>query len=197
MEKSEKTRKYIIEVASPIFNRKGYSGTSLSDVLDGTGLTKGSIYGNFRNKDELALAALEYNFTRVSGLILSAVKAGGNACDRLVAFAETYRKFLDTAMQSGGCPVMNAAVDSDDGNPLIKRKVDSFIRLWHSTIAKIIKDGKKIGEIRQDADEDVFAALFISLIEGSLMLSKTTGKNKYVNHAVDHVISMVEGLKAD
>ncbi len=196
MEKSEKTRKYIIEVASPIFNRKGYAGTSLSDVLDGTGLTKGSIYGNFKNKDELALAALEFNFNRVSGLILSAVNARSNACDRLVAFAESYRKFLDAAMKSGGCPVMNAAVDSDDGNPLIKRKVYSFIRLWHSTIVKIIEDGKKSGEIRPDADEDAFAALFISLIEGSLMLSKTTGVNKYVNYAVDHIISMVEALKA-
>ena len=52
--RSEKTRQLIIETAAPIFNKKGYAGTSLSDLTQATGLTKGSIYGNFKNKDEVA-----------------------------------------------------------------------------------------------------------------------------------------------
>ncbi|MCP2807331.1 TetR family transcriptional regulator, partial [Salmonella enterica subsp. enterica serovar Typhimurium] len=59
--KAERTRQYIIDKAAPIFNKKGYAGTSLNDLIEATGLTKGAIYGNFENKDEIALEAFDYN----------------------------------------------------------------------------------------------------------------------------------------
>ncbi len=195
MNKSEKTRTFIIEVASPIFNKKGYAGTSISDVVESTGLTKGSIYGNFENKDELAIAALEHNLHRVSGLVYASFKEKQNACDKLAAFAESYRNYYDFTMDFGGCPVMNAAVDSDDGNPLIKKRVEKFIRLWKKSLTTIIENGKRSKEIKRDADPESFSALFISIIEGSLVLSKTTGEKKYVDSAVDHIISLVDSIR--
>ena len=63
MNKAERTRQYIIEKTAPIFNKKGYAGTSLSDMTGATGLTKGSIYGNFNDKDEVALAAFDHSNT--------------------------------------------------------------------------------------------------------------------------------------
>ena len=47
MTKAEKTKQYIIEKTAPVFNRKGFAGTSMNDIVEVTGLTKGSIYGNF------------------------------------------------------------------------------------------------------------------------------------------------------
>lgn len=43
MTKAEKTRNFIVEKTAPIFNMKGYAGTSLNDITAATGLTKGSI----------------------------------------------------------------------------------------------------------------------------------------------------------
>jgi TetR/AcrR family transcriptional repressor of nem operon len=66
MSKAEHTKAFIIEKVAPVFNKKGYAGTSLSDMTAATGLTKGSIYGNFENKDEVAVAVYEYNARRLS-----------------------------------------------------------------------------------------------------------------------------------
>jgi len=60
MSKAEQTRQFIIEKTAPIFNKKGYFATSLSDITTATGLTKGSIYGNFKDKDDLALHVYTY-----------------------------------------------------------------------------------------------------------------------------------------
>ena len=60
--KSEKTTKYIIETVAPIFNQKGYAVASMSDLTAATGLTKGAIYGNFKNK----VVRLDTLFTEVS-----------------------------------------------------------------------------------------------------------------------------------
>ena len=60
--KSAATRQHIIESAAELFNKKGALGTSVSDLEKATGLTRGSIYGNFENKDAVALAAFDYNW---------------------------------------------------------------------------------------------------------------------------------------
>ncbi len=65
MSKAEKTKQFIIEKTAALFNSKGYTRTSLSDISEATGLTKGSIYGNFENRDELAIAVYKFN----SGLL--------------------------------------------------------------------------------------------------------------------------------
>jgi TetR/AcrR family transcriptional repressor of nem operon len=61
--KSDRTRQFIIGSTANLFNMKGYAGTSLSDITGAFGLTKGSIYGNFANKEEVALAVFDYNYS--------------------------------------------------------------------------------------------------------------------------------------
>jgi len=52
--KAERTSAFIIERVAPVFNKHGYIGTSMSDLTEATGLTKGALYGNFENKEALA-----------------------------------------------------------------------------------------------------------------------------------------------
>ncbi|NGM90654.1 helix-turn-helix transcriptional regulator, partial [Parapusillimonas sp. SGNA-6] len=66
MSKSENTKQFIVEKTAPVFNTKGYAGTSMNDIMSATGLSKGCIYGNFENKDEVALAAFDYNHNKVN-----------------------------------------------------------------------------------------------------------------------------------
>jgi TetR/AcrR family transcriptional regulator, transcriptional repressor for nem operon len=195
MNKSEKTRQYIIETAAPIFNKKGYAGTSLSDIIENTGLTKGAIYGHFENKDDLAVAATVHNLKTVSTKIFSAAKLQQNSCDKLTAFAGSYLVFYDEINQSGGCPVLNGAVDSDDGNPAIRMKIRKFIEMWEKTIIDITGDGIKQGEISVSSDPVEFSILFISLIEGGIMLSKTMKDKKYLEKAVAHINAIIEQMK--
>ena len=64
--KAERTSQYILETVEPVFNRLGYASTSMAEITKVTGLTKGAVYGNFENKEELALSAFDYNIKRIS-----------------------------------------------------------------------------------------------------------------------------------
>ncbi|HKC68696.1 MAG TPA: TetR family transcriptional regulator, partial [Bacteroidia bacterium] len=88
MSKAEKTREFIIEKAAPIFNTKGYAGASLNDIIDATGLTKGSIYGNFENKDEVAIAVYQYNVKGFQKRIGEYINAKKTATEKITAIAE-------------------------------------------------------------------------------------------------------------
>ena len=90
---------------------------------------------------------------------------------------------------------MNAAVDSDDGNELIRNRVRSFIKTWRKSIVGIIEQGKSKSEIKVDVDSEVFSMNFISIIEGSLAMSKVSGGREFVDSAVELVKTLVEGIK--
>ncbi len=195
MRNPEETRNYIIETAAPVFNKNGYAGTSLSDILKQTPLTKGALYHHFANKDDLALAALEYNLRIVSERIFKAVQDATHSCDKLIVFAESFRKNYDLMKRAGGCPVVNAAVDSDDGNGQIRSRVCRFIRAWKKSISEIIERGKSGNEIKPDVNAEKFSMNFISLIEGSIAMSKVSDDKKFVDSAVDLIRSLVEAVR--
>ncbi|PQA96416.1 transcriptional regulator, TetR family [Chryseobacterium piscicola] len=192
MSKADKTRQFIIEKTATLFNTKGYLSTSLSDITEATGLTKGSVYGNFANRDEVAIEVYKYNSGIQKNHLL---KSFGNEyptiSDKLCAFVSFYRKNWRFVFESGGCPLMNAATESDDTFPELKERVQLSFMDWSKTISEIIKCGQDNKEFNQEIIPDDYASLFIILIEGGILLSKTTGEEKHLNLALDRIFILI------
>lgn len=189
--KSEKTRQHIIETAAPFFNKKGYADTSLSDITGATGLTKGAIYGNFENKDELALAVFDYNLSNMNKGRDAATAGIIDPVEKLLAITSFYRSEYKSVAQNGGCPVMNAAVEADDNFPTLRSRVRATIRGWKKLVVQIIVAGKKEGLIREKADAEKFAIIFVALIEGGIMLSKAMDDQQQLNTALDKLDEII------
>jgi TetR/AcrR family transcriptional repressor of nem operon len=192
MSKAEHTKAFIIEKVAPVFNKKGYAGTSLSDMTAATGLTKGSIYGNFKNKDEVAVAVYEYNARRLSEAQKDFVALASSALEKLKAFAEFYRQSWKKIFERGGCPVMNASVEADDNLPFLKKHVQATIKGWANVIAKIIDRGKATSEFKRNIASDDYAYLIITLLEGGIMLSKITNTQNHLFNAVDRIQLIID-----
>jgi AcrR family transcriptional regulator len=191
MGKAEDTRNYIIERAALIFNLHGYAGTTMSQLTRAIQMTKGAIYGNFRDKDEIALAAFDYNFNEISKKISKVIRSKENACDKLIAFANFYLDAFAEICQKGGCPILNAAVDSDNVHEPLKERVAHAVGEWIRTVTHIVYNGIKRNQINPSIKPEQFASIFVSLIEGGIMLSKTTGNTIHLSRNIDHLIHMV------
>ncbi len=196
MTKAEKTRQFIIEKTAPVFNRKGYAGTSLSDITEATGLTKGSIYGNFTCKDDVALAVFDHNFGLVSSIIKSKMADKPNAVDKLKTYLTFYSEFMDLPALHGGCPVLNTATEADDTHEGLKQKAANAIEQWGKSIEKIIKDGQDKGQIKKRRDAREFSGAFIALIEGGIMMTKVTGKMDGLKAAMKQAKKMIKDIAA-
>jgi TetR/AcrR family transcriptional repressor of nem operon len=193
MSKAEKTKQFIIEKTATLFNTKGYTSTSLSDITAATGLTKGSIYGNFENKDDVALQAYKHNSGWLGkNMARSLGEESPDTVGKLKAFVSFYRKNWKTVFENGGCPLLNAATEADDTFPDLKKQVTKSFEEWISKISKVISDGQQKGEIDKDADAEEYASLFIMLIEGGILLSKTTGDHKFLNRALDKILNIID-----
>lgn len=193
--KAERTRQYIIEKAAPVFNTKGYAGTSMHDLMDATQLTKGSIYGNFKNKDEVALEAFDYNFGRVITYIKNQMRMRDNVIDKLMVYPEMYQNFLELPFLKAGCPVLNTSTEADDTHPMLREKASNALKLWKTSIEKLITQGIHEQEIKEGTDGAAFAAVLMSLIEGAVMQAKVTGRTTELKAAMQFLARCIEDLK--
>lgn len=193
MSKAEKTKQFIIEKTASLFNMKGYTSTSLSDITEATGLTKGSIYGNFENKDEVALEVYRYNASILSKkMTRSFGEEFPTTLEKLHAFVDFYRKNWKVVFSNGGCPLMNAATEADDTFPVLKDQVKKSFEEWKKKIAEVILQGQKNGEIDHERNPEEYASLFIMIIEGGILLSKTTGEIKFLHLALDRILTIID-----
>ncbi|MCU0535738.1 MAG: TetR/AcrR family transcriptional regulator [Hydrococcus sp. Prado102] len=172
MSKAEKTRENIIKQAAELFNRKGYCGSSISDIMKATGLQKGGIYNHFNSKDDLALQAFDYAYAIASKRVWEVVRKKTNAIERLQALVSVYLEYLDNPPVAGGCPILNTAIESDDTHPALRDRVRDAVNNWRSLICRIIQKGITKGEIKPSIDPDVIATIIISTVEGAIMMSK-------------------------
>jgi AcrR family transcriptional regulator len=110
----EQTRQEIIRKAAPIFNRKGYDGDALSDLMRATGLEKGGIYRHFESKQELAEQAFDHAWKLALDTRFEGTEGIPNSVERL---KQIIRNFRDrrSGLVPGGCPLLNTGIDSDDG----------------------------------------------------------------------------------
>jgi len=176
MSKAEKTKQFIIEKTAPIFNTKGYSGTSMSDITDATGLTKGSIYGNFENKDEVAIAAFKYNIKKLQDTFAAEIDKQNTFKDKLLVYPRLYSNYHDLKVTSGGCPILNTATEADDTHSILKKNVERVLLWWKEKLIYFIEQGILAGEFKaKEINPEQTALTFIAIIEGAVMIAKVTG----------------------
>lgn len=185
---NENTKQFIIEKTAPIFNKKGYTGTYLSDLTEATGLTKGGIYCNFKNKNEVAVEAFRYNLQQLTGRIKQEIAKVEKAHEKLLAFIHFYRYNYREVFQNGGCAILNTSVDADDVNELLHKEAIRALVAWKNTIEDIVKEGIACNQLKA-VDPEKFSCKMIALVEGSIMLAKTLNKPEYLIHNIEFLES--------
>jgi AcrR family transcriptional regulator len=123
MTKSERTRLFIVEKTAPLFNTRGFDGTTLSDLTQATGLTKGALYGNFTDKDEIAVEAFRYSVKKVKSMVRDHLDGANTYKKQLLRLLEFYSLYVFEPPVVGGCPLLNSAIEVDDYRPSMRKIV--------------------------------------------------------------------------
>ncbi len=132
MSKGERTRAEIVATAAPIFNRQGFAGASIADVMRQTGLEKGGIYNHFASKEELALAAFDYIWDIASQRMIRFIRGATSQGARLIRIIRFFTDYYETPPVEGGCVLLNTAVDSDDTQPALRERTRQAMGQWHA-----------------------------------------------------------------
>jgi TetR/AcrR family transcriptional repressor of nem operon len=190
---SEATRSRLIREAATLFNLRGYAGTSVGDILERSKLSKGALYNHFVSKDEIA----EESFGYASGLLFdrfhAAMEKVKSPLAQLEAILDIYSNGADKA-PSGGCPILNAAIEVDDVDSSLREAVRGAMRRWLELIEVTVRHAIADGELPADVDVKNLASVFVASIEGGVMLSRLYRDPMHRRNAAEHLRAHVRAL---
>jgi TetR/AcrR family transcriptional regulator, transcriptional repressor for nem operon len=190
MRKGELTRREIIRKAAPIFNQRGYDGAALSDLMQATGLEKGGIYRHFDSKQQLAAEAFDYAWQETLDARIHDLDAISNSVDRL---KQLVANFVERrGVIPGGCPLLNTAIDTDDGNSVLRERARKALRGWRNYLISMISAGIKSQEIRSRVNAKKLATLIISSLEGAIMVYRLERNEEALRAVQAHLGNYLE-----
>jgi AcrR family transcriptional regulator len=186
-EQNLETSEYILTKVAPVFNKRGFMGTSLSDITKATKMTKGAVYGNFSNKEDLALQSFDYNVKVAIYPLFKEVAFVDGSINKLLTITRYQRGYYARVKNRGGCPLLRAGVDTKFINPRLFSKAQALSTQMLQGLTAIIEDGQAKNEINKTIEAAVQAKLFLSVIEGSSFLSFTHNDPVFIEHAMDFI----------
>jgi TetR/AcrR family transcriptional repressor of nem operon len=190
--KGDKTRQRIIAQSAPLLNQKGYEGCSLQDIMAAVGLEKGGIYRHFASKEELAVAAFDFAWAEVSQGRARGLEEIQDPLLRIEAFIRNFAERRPALR--GGCPLLNTAIDTDDGNAALRARAREALDDWRTRLSSLVSSAVRQGSLKRGTKPYAVASLIIGTLEGSLMISRLDGDSVALKIAHDHLIAYIESL---
>lgn len=194
--KSARTKAFIREQAAPIFNKKGFDGTSLGDLTDATGLTKGALYGNFKDKEGIAMAAFAYSMQHIRDIMSARLNPLPSNKEKLIELLNFFAEYVMRPPIPGGCPMINYAVDVDDNHRFMRKSVVKEMQSTMDFIRTSLERGAQAGEFNDSFDATAISQLFFCAIEGAIVVSRVTGTAAPMKAVVKHCQTVLDSLSA-
>ncbi|RAL26564.1 TetR/AcrR family transcriptional regulator [Thermoflavimicrobium daqui] len=158
----EQTKKLIIKKAKEIFCQKGYTATSIEDICTATGVSKGSLYYHFKNKEDLFLSFVEDHFASWNQECERIIRQVSSATDKLYMIAEHFARDFEHPLYK---VVEEFVANTISHNEDIVKQLNSSIHQSYSLYRHIIKEGIDQGDFKQN-DLDEIAKTFMGLLAG-------------------------------
>jgi TetR/AcrR family transcriptional regulator, transcriptional repressor for nem operon len=105
------------------------------------------------------------------------------------------RRFVESpSMMPGGCPLMNTAIDNDDGNPALRQLALEGIQAWKARLVAIVDAGIERGEIRGEIEPRRIANTIVAALEGALMMSRLEDNKAALKDVAESLEVVLDGI---
>jgi len=171
----ESTKTLLLETGMNIMLEKGYNNTGIMEVLQQTGVPKGSFYHYFESKEDFGLKIIDYcaqSFQEKLEKTLGATTLSPLA--RLKAFSQAGIATIQSLNCRKGCLIGNLSQEMSDQSEVFRKRLLEIQVQIHRRFAGCLRESQKLGEISKKYDCDDLAELFLSAWNGALMRAKTS-----------------------
>jgi TetR/AcrR family transcriptional repressor of nem operon len=189
--KGDRTRSKILDEAAQVFNRKGFSATSINDILKASGTTKGNLYFHFSSKGEIGLEVLKREKQAFMSFLDGILNEGPPGQGLKNFFEEALSKHRQQDF-IGGCIFGNTALEASDTSPELAAFVASVFDDWIMKIAQNVDRAQQTGHIRRDVPARNLAEMIVSTVEGGIMQTRLLKSEKPLQHSLDTLQKILE-----
>lgn len=178
--------------AMNVFWTQGYQGTSLPDLIEGTGLSRGSLYKAFGDKKALFLRALDHYTSNGLKALGETLATTGSAKDAIRVSLLRYARLASDDNGRRGCLVMATAAEMTQHDAEIAARIERMFHRMQDLYTSVIIKGQAGGEIPANRDEHDLARFLLCQIEGMRVLGKTGASEQQMEAVVDVVMRSLD-----
>lgn len=173
------------------FSTKGFMSTSINDILEAVGTSKGGFYNHFKSKEELFFAALSEARKIWRQKNLAGLEHWDRPLDKIKKILENYRDHYlpDSEDFPGGCIFVALAVELNDQQPHLARAVNEGFERFKGMLKRLLDQEKQAGALKNGVDTGVVAEMVFAGTLGSCV-AYASGKSR------EHLDQSIEGLIA-
>ena len=151
--------------AGELFWRRGYTATSLNDLLQATGMGKGSFYAAFGSKEGLFEATLDW-YHESSAAARRKVSETHKGIGALREFLDATMIEVSEAKRRRGCLLVNSVIELEGVKPDLHRRARRYLQALEDRCMQYLEEARSAGEIREYVGTTELAALTASLLQG-------------------------------
>lgn len=184
-------RAEVLDKATRLFWRRGYGGTSLSDLEAETGIGRTSIYAAFGGKEALFLAAVDHYDATYSIKLRKALVSARSVRAGIEGYFDELLKAFDDPGLPLGCLVTNVGVEGDRGTTKLGRKIAASIGRAEDVFYGFLREGQTRGEVGADVDIRALARYYVSVTHGLSTLAKALPNSSAVHDVAGMIVAEV------
>ncbi len=155
-----------LDRAVEVFWRKGFEGSSMTDLIAAMGIGSTSIYAAFGAKEDLFRAAIAHYVETVGADIWQAVADADTAFAAVEGFLMTTARVFSRGKSPSGCLVVLSALHENESNEAVRRELVAKREQNVQDLAKVLAIGQAAGEIPTGADLPNIARFFVTVQQG-------------------------------
>ena len=194
--KGTRTRRNIIEKSLQLFSVKGFYNTSISDIQEATGLTKGGLYGHFTSKEDIWYAVYDEAVTIWKNIVFKDMRSNTGPLERIVTFIENdLEDYLGSDVFDGGCFFLNMLVElSGQSAAMSKRILSGFVRL-SKLMQTWLEEAGKNGMLKAGLDYKEIANFIVISLNGAAALYISSRDALILEQTVNQLQFYIRQLK--
>ena len=181
MRKKEFQPDEIVQAAMQVFWERGYEATSIQDLVEGTGLSRSSLYNTFESKHHLYLDALKC-YSSVTAANIAILSGQGQARDLIEQVLTKIMQDELSPNPSRGCFAAKASLEISAQDPQIASVLQQNFQSLCQAFAQLISRAQGTGEISTQQDPEALALFFVNTMQGMRILAKGTALAERQQH---------------
>jgi TetR/AcrR family transcriptional regulator, transcriptional repressor for nem operon len=180
------TRSKLIEVGTEILSEKGFDTTTIDEVLQRTGVPKGSFYYYFGSKEDFGLAVIDnYAFLYEQKLTRLLRDPNQRPLQRIRNYIAELACALETHEFRRGCLIGNMGQELGGLDGVFRQRILDVLNSWSGFLADCLRQGQDAGEIRADLNVRQIASFFWFSWEGAILKAKLERSTRPLDEFVE------------
>jgi len=189
-------REKIIQESLKLFSLKGFLSTSIQDVLDAAGTSKGGLYNHFMSKEDLFFAVLDVAQEIWRQRTLEGLDRIDKPIERVKGLLRNYsnRYLKDTQSFPGGCVFVTLSVELDDQRPRLSEEITKGVVGFKKMLNRWLDEARESGEIRSEVNTNAVTEMIFAGMIGTSVIYGMEKSPDVLDRSIDSLIAYLDTL---